>query len=155
MAVLSEQRYLECPYVRAKEYLAQSLAPAAEHGNSEPLRLRVTMRDLDLERDVLVRYGIGTDPMHFDEPWEVHWTPAHGGPYPDFDGTLTVRAGETYETSILELQGEYRPPGGAAGQAFDAVIGRRIASNTAQTLLKTIGDAMEKRYHDEEEAKQR
>lgn len=153
MATLSEQRYLQCPYVRAKAYLAESLEATASRGSEQTLRLRVTVREHDLEKDVLVRYAKGSDPMHFDEPWKVHWTPAQGGPFPDFDGALTVRAAEEYSESILELQGEYTPPLGQPGKIFDAVVGHRIASNTAQTLLKTIGDEMESRYRAEEAKK--
>jgi hypothetical protein len=148
MALLVERRDLRCPYTRARGYLAEALASAAESGNPETLRLRVTM--LDLERDVVVHYSHGADPMHFDQPWAIRWTPAQAGPYPDFEGTLTVRSGEDYPISILELQGEYTPPFGQAGKVFDAVAGRRIASNTAQVLLKTIGDRMEERYNREE-----
>ena len=155
MARLFEQRYLQCPYVRAKDYLAQSLREAAQHGHEQTLTLRVTMREYDIERDVLVRYGKGADPMHFDEPWKVHWTPAQGGPFPDFDGTLTVRAGENYETAILELEGEYEPPLGAAGRVFEAAVGHRIAANTGQALLETIGEQMEARYRAEEAGKTR
>lgn len=155
MAHLFERRFLECPYVGAQSYLSEALREAAGSGEQQTLRLHVASTDFHLEKDVLVRYGRGSDPMHFDEPWTIAWTPAGGGPYPDFDGTLTVRAGEDYPTSSLELEGEYRPPFGGAGRAFDAVVGHRIATNTAQTLLKTIGDRMEERYRTEEARKPR
>ena len=91
--------------------------------------------------------------MHFDQPWRIHWKP-QAGPYPEFNGELTVRADETYKTSILELTGSYRPPGGALGAAFDWAAGSRIATLTAQTLLRQIADGMEARYHSDELAKQ-
>ena len=34
------------------------------------------------------------DPTHFDQPWQLHWEP-ESGPYPTFDGTLTIHADET------------------------------------------------------------
>jgi uncharacterized membrane protein len=90
--------------------------------------------------------------MHFDQPWRIRWKP-QGGPYPEFEGELVVRADETWETSRLELRGSYRPPGGIAGAAFDLVVGGRIASSTAQALLRRLGDEMETRYRHDEQAK--
>jgi hypothetical protein len=107
---------------------------------------------MELTKGVIVNFGPATDPMHFDEPWRIHWKP-QGGPYPEFEGELTVRADETYETSRLELRGSYSPPGGIAGAAFDVVAGGRIASATAQALLRHIGDEMEEHYQRDEEAK--
>jgi hypothetical protein len=106
-----------------------------------------------ISKNVLVSYRKAIDPMHFDEPWDVHWTPEGGGPYPDFDGALTVRADENYTSAILELHGAYTPPLGAAGEVFDAVIGSKIASITAQTLLAQIAREVEERYGREEGAK--
>ena len=91
--------------------------------------------------------------MHLDEPWKVHWTPKDGGPYPDFDGELTVRADEEYDTCVLELRGNYRPPGGVAGKAFDAIVGSRIASATAHELLNSIAREVQQRYERQEAAK--
>jgi hypothetical protein len=90
--------------------------------------------------------------MHFDEPWHIHWKP-QAGPYPEFDGELTVRADETYESARLELTGSYRPPGGALGAAFDWAAGSRIASATAGALLARLGDEMKSRYEADEQAK--
>lgn len=91
--------------------------------------------------------------MHFDQPWKIHWKPASGGPYPEFDGELTVRYDEDYTTSILELSGDYRPPLGLVGALFDVIAGARIARATANELLGTLGDEMERRYNAEERAK--
>ncbi|MHB8433987.1 MAG: hypothetical protein ACYDCA_10395 [Candidatus Tyrphobacter sp.] len=93
--------------------------------------------------------------MHFDQPWKIHWEPAGGGPYPEFDGELTVRADEDYPTSILELIGTYKPPMGLVGVVFDAIAGARIAEATAHELLKNIGQVMEAQYNAEERTKSR
>ena len=79
--------------------------------------------------------------------------PAGRRAYPDFDGELTVRAADDYTTAILELRGQYRPPGGPAGAAFDLVAGSRIAAATAQQLLKEVGQELETRYRRDEEEK--
>lgn len=107
---------------------------------------------MELTKGVMVSFDSAVDPMHFDQPWHIHWKP-QGGPYPEFEGELTVRADETWETSRLELRGSYRPPGGIAGAAFDLVVGGHIASSTAQALLRRLGDEMETRYRNDEQAK--
>lgn len=156
MTTLCERLTVHCPYVRARDYLAAMLNPQGGNSGEERLTLTAPLDALgggNLEKAVIVRYWAGADPMHFDQPWHVSWTPEHGGPFPDFDGELTVRADEGYGTAVLELTGSYKPPLGAAGRAFDAAIGHRIASATAQRLLAEIGDRMRERYEREEAAK--
>ncbi|MBV8244721.1 MAG: hypothetical protein JOZ38_02250 [Candidatus Eremiobacteraeota bacterium] len=157
MSVLSEKLVLRCPYARARGYLSLALGQVAQFQEPETIRLRLPLAGdagPALEKEVTVRYHQAVDPMHMDQPWSIRWTPTAGGPFPDFDGTLTVRADEDYTGSVLELAGTYQPPLGAAGAAFDAVLGRSIAAATAQQFLRTIGDQMEKQYRREEEAKQ-
>lgn len=155
MTHIYERLFLRCPYVRAREYLREALEAAADGKSVQtlPLTAPLTFVPGTLEKNVLVRYERGSDPLHFDEPWNVYWTPEGGGPYPDFSGELTVRADESYRGALLELTGDYAPPFGAVGRAFDMVIGAKIASSTAKSLLRQIGDSMESRYHTEEAAK--
>lgn len=158
MSTLQERRVLHCPYQRARSYLEAALKEPAEKQESKTIRLQVPIGPpggVALNKEVAITVGAGKDPMHFDEPWAIHWEPIGGGPYPNFDGTLTVRADETYQSSLLELNGEYKPPLGAAGAAFDAVLGSRIASMTAQELLEKIGNEIERQYRAEEDAKAR
>jgi hypothetical protein len=152
MAQLVECAFVDCPYHRARAYLASGVGERI--GSGAPLTLRVPLGGVELKKDVVVTFTPGVDPMHMDQPWRVHWTPEGGGPYPDFDGELTVRADEDYTSSVLELSGEYTPPGGALGQAFDYVVGSRIATITAQTLLARLREEFETRFHSEEAAKQ-
>ncbi|HUY40894.1 MAG TPA: hypothetical protein VMV82_04940 [Candidatus Dormibacteraeota bacterium] len=151
MGQLTERAFVACPYHRAREYLAAGVGERINSG--EAMTLRVPLAGIELKKDVVVTFSPGIDPMHMDQPWRVHWTPEGGGPYPDFDGELTVRADEDYTSSVLELVGDYRPPGGALGQAFDAVVGSHIATLTARNLLKRLGDEFEARYGTEEEQK--
>ncbi len=153
MSELSEIHIVRCPYNLAQHYLADSVGSQAATGKQTSLVLTVPGPGVELTKDVMVSFGPATDPMHFDQPWHIHWKP-QSGPFPEFDGELTVRADETYETSRLELKGSYRPPGGVAGAAFDLVAGGRIASTTAQALLRRLGDEMEERYHRDEREKQ-
>lgn len=155
MTHIYERLFLKCPYVRAREYLREALEAAADGKGMQTLPLTAPLAFVPgtLEKNVLVRYERGRDPLHFDEPWNVYWTPEGGGPYPDFSGEMTVRADETYRGAVLELHGDYVPPFGAVGRAFDIVLGQKIASSTAKALLRAIADKMEQRYGLEESAK--
>jgi len=153
MSELLERRIVRCPYNLAQRYLAQSIGSRAASGEAGPLTLSLAVPGGALTKDVVVTFGAAVDPMHFDEPWHIHWKPQEG-PYPEFDGVLTVRADEDYESSQLELKGSYRPPGGVLGAAFDWALGSRIATATAQTLLARVGAGMEARYAGDEQAKE-
>jgi hypothetical protein len=152
MSELHERRFLNCPYNRARELLAEAVADAVETGSGRMVRLTLPIPGGQIAKDVLVEIKPGTDPMGFDQPWVLHWDPIDGM-YPSFDGTLTVQADETYRTSQLVLVGSYTPPGGVAGAAFDAAVGSHMAAATANELLRRVGDALEQRYRTEEQAK--
>jgi hypothetical protein len=143
-----ERLFLNCPYVRAREYLREELEAADRKATQKATHsLTFTVPP------VLVRYERGRDPLHFDEPWNVYWTPEHGGPYPDFSGEMTVRANETYRGAMLEISGDYSPPFGAVGRAFDMAAGAKMASATARALLGEIAERLEERYRVDEAAK--
>lgn len=155
MTTLCERYTIHCPYVRARDYLEQMLQPAAAENRVQTLTLKapVSIGRRELQTNVLVRYASSADPMHFDQPWGVSWTPDHGGPYPDFHGELTVRADETYCSAILELKGKYVPPLGLPGRVFDAAVGHTIAAATAQALLAKLAAEMKAQYEYEEARK--
>lgn len=152
---IREEYIVHCPYARAREQLRDAIESAGPGAPIGALTLALPIGGATIERRVRVNYERGKDPMHFDEPWRVRWTPEEGGPYPDFEGELTVRADETYNDAILELRGTYTPPLGLAGKAFDAVAGFRIAAKTTRGLLASLGGRMEARYRSEEAAKPR
>ncbi|MGA7571436.1 MAG: hypothetical protein WCC70_02130 [Candidatus Aquilonibacter sp.] len=148
MAQLYQRRYLKCPYNRARDLLAQSVTNALQSGEGRLLHLTLAfppVLGVEIGKDVVVSVKPVPDPMHFDEPWNVHWEPV-SGLYPVFDGTLTIRADESYASAILELSGAYEPPLGLAGMAFDAVLGQRIAHETARELLRKLAATIEKQY---------
>jgi hypothetical protein len=74
----------------------------------------------------------------------ISWTPQGTTAFPRFEGTLTVAA--EGEASRLALTGNYAAPGGIAGAAFDAVVGRRIARATIEALLQQLRVAAEADY---------
>jgi uncharacterized membrane protein len=43
----------------------------------------------------------------------------------------------------LEIEGNYEPPGGVAGAAFDAILGHRIAAESIHDLLVRFQSAFE------------
>ncbi len=148
-----QRRYLKCPYNRARELLADDVADAAASGAQRHLTLALpAFGGNEISKVVTVSVAAAIDPRHFDEPWRLHWEPL-SGPYPHFDGTLTIRADEDWTTSILELQGAYQPPLGAVGAAFDSLVGSRIAHETARELLRKLGESLESRYRAGEDAK--
>lgn len=153
MSEVYEYRVVACPYKIAREYLAGDLQERARTHAVGTLTLRAPLAGASVKKNVLVTFAPSTDPMHFDQPWSVYWTPEGGGPYPDFDGELTVRADEDYTTAILELRGKYTPPGGAMGKAFDRALGSKIASETAKGLLADLAGAMEARHALDERSK--
>jgi hypothetical protein len=156
MTHIYERWIVKCPLQIGRTYLEKTIQPAVDGGGTRVIMLRLPVGPDNkgkIEKNVVVTYGRGTDPMHFDQVFTVHWTPRDGGPYPDFDGTMTVRSDEVYTTCILELEGEYKPPLGFAGAAFDAIAGARIASATARELLREIGADMERSYHAQEAMK--
>lgn len=152
MTKISESLHIRCPYGRAKDFLREELAPFITNAKHEPRTLRVQVRGKEVSAPVVMQYSALNDPMGFDEPWAIAWKPKEGL-YPSFSGTLCVRADVNWDSGVLELQGEYEPPLGVAGAAFDAVIGKRIAEATAMTLLGDIAKTMEQRYNAEEATK--
>ncbi len=152
MSQLLERHVVRCPYHLAQRFLADSVGPSAQSETPTSLELTASGPGIELTKRVVATFGPSTDPMHFDQPWKLNWKP-EAGPYPEFDGELTVRADETYESALLELRGSYRPPGGALGAAFDWAAGSRIATATARELLARLGNDMEARYQRDEEAK--
>ncbi|MBV8488926.1 MAG: hypothetical protein JO199_00250 [Candidatus Eremiobacteraeota bacterium] len=153
MTSIEIRHVVACPYTLARAYLAGDVSGRALRKEAGRMTLHAPLAGADVSKNVVVTFAAGDDPMHFDEPWRVHWTPEGGGPYPDFDGQLTVRADEDYDTAILELRGEYVPPGGAVGAAFDRAVGSRIATATAKDLLTQIASGMESRYAADERSK--
>lgn len=139
----------KCPYHLAKTYLHERYNAIADGKQT----VSFALHGAGIQKDVIATFKHGTDAMHFDEPWEVEWKPAGGGPFPSFRGRLTVRADYDYKNALLELEGRYQPPLGVAGEAFDAIAGRRIASHTARYLLTEIATELEERYARQEASK--
>jgi hypothetical protein len=105
------------------------------------LTLCVPLGDATLTREVIAKI---TSPKASPglRVMGISWVPKGGGPYPAFEGTLALsdRSGATSE---LTIAGRYGPPGGVAGAAFDAVLGKRLADASLKALLATLKGAVE------------
>ena len=131
MSNIHEYTTVECPFDEVPDRLY-----AHFDGGDATLPLRVKLGDLKLERDV--DFHLASKPAYPGyKLLDVSWSPADGGPYPKFTGTLSV-AEDAVGWSRIELDGAYRPPFGIAGVAFDAAVGHRIAQGTATELLADI-----------------
>jgi len=131
MGTIHEFMTVACDFDHVPDRLFATFA-----GGDAVLPLRVHFGDLTIERDV--DFHLQTKPAYPGyKLLDVSWTPKDGGPYPAFNGTLSV-AQDAVGWSRIEIDGTYRPPFGIAGAAFDAVLGHRIAQDTAAELLAEI-----------------
>ena len=73
----------------------------------------------------------------------IHWRDANSHTFPEFKGCIEILPMASNE-SQLAIIGEYHPPFGPIGAAFDAAIGRRIAEISVEQLLERLRSALEK-----------
>jgi hypothetical protein len=64
-----------------------------------------------------------------------------GGLFPALDANIVLTA-DGDQTSVLRLEGAYRPPLGALGARLDAVIMNRIAAATIRGFTGRVADAI-------------
>lgn len=111
------------------------------------LRLRVPItgqeRGLCVDREVWVEAWRDRDDLKLNELIRVTWTPEGKVAFPKFSGTLVVSGDGDPSRSHVELDGTYEPPLGAAGESFDAVIGRKLAESTAREFLEEVKRGVE------------
>ena len=69
-----------------------------------------------------------------ESAFAVRWRPADGGPFPRFNGTLTVRGEERH--ARLRLDGAYEDA--ARGDPVEGELAFRFAGAAASDLLRTI-----------------
>ena len=112
------------------------------------MRLRVPLIAdgvaLSLDRDVYVEAKRARDDDNLNDLIRISWKPEGSVVFPAFEGTLVVWSENDPRTSFIELDGGYKAPFGASGQAFDAVIGHRMAQQTARQLLNDLKMALER-----------
>jgi len=150
MTHLNSSRLVKCPYVRAVVYIDRYVdqLPLAGPQSGRRLRLRAPLDALGiggglaLDRDVVAEFD-NLEPKHaFEHAKSVTWRPEGGGPFPVFKGSLLVAAA-TPKSCVVSLEGDYEPPLGVVGKAFDATAGRAIAQATADELLRIICERLD------------
>jgi len=133
---------VECASGDAASYIADFFEQVgAPGGGGAVLTLYIKLGDASISHDVIAKLTTPKGSPGFRE-MGVTWTPKDGGPYPDFEGTLTL-SDQSANSSTLTLRGRYGPPGGLPGAAFDAVVGRHLATASLNALLATLKSAIE------------
>ncbi len=127
-------------------FIAANPAPGGEGA-------RVILHAANLSEPAIITVAASRRPGDMTPRYAVRWKAEGGGAFPEFDGSLLVEADEDYDAFWLVIEGAYAPPGGLAGQMFDAVVGNRIAVATTRDLLLAIRDAIEDVFAQEERRK--
>jgi len=73
----------------------------------------------------------------------LSWVAAPGLPLPSFSGH--IRARPHFAQTELRLVGNYEPPLGPVGEAFDVIAGHAIAAGTGRELLLAVKTFVESR----------
>jgi hypothetical protein len=150
MTTITERTLIRAPLGAAAGLLAGFLA-AHPSPTGEGARLVFHAANIETPAIVLVTTAHRRGDM--TPRYTMHWESEERAGFPVFEGVLTVEADEDYTAFWLRLVGEYRPPAGILGAAFDAVVGNRLASETARNLLDEIRDAVEAVFAQQERSK--
>lgn len=149
MTSITARLHFRFPYALTSEYLSEGFAEVSQTGKHRlQLTARIPATAIELSKTVVAECELDAD--NIEPAWLIRWSPEPGGIYPSFKGRLRAYANESDGTTILELTGNYAPPLGAAGLAFDHVLGRKITSDTAHDLLANLAAEMKARYAFEE-----
>jgi hypothetical protein len=144
-------QYVEQPYdavrkllrERPLEVLQRATTTAAARADSLAAQLRVGVAGVEVGVAVKIHVtavrdedGVGglAPVTHVMISWEAAKTPAL---FPLMSAQLSAWALSSSETQ-LEIEGEYRPPLGAVGDAIDAAVGHRIAEASVLRFLEDV-----------------
>ncbi|MGA8100374.1 MAG: hypothetical protein WB810_17090 [Candidatus Cybelea sp.] len=115
------------------------------------MQLRVpvngTSQRLFIDREVRIEAWRDRDDQNLNDLIRIRWTPEGSVVFPKFAGTLVVWGESDPNVSVIELDGDYKPPLGVAGELFDETIGHHIAQSTARELLKDLKGGIEAQPH--------
>jgi hypothetical protein len=152
-----EKTYVECALHQAPHYLERFFSTQVDADGRCIVQLRAALGIGDLRADLAVPVSFDLSKLHTGADMvpkvPLHWKPEHGGPFPAFEGVLSVEGGEDYDECGIALRGTYEPPFGVAGKTFDALAGRHIARATARELLERIRTFMEGEFQETERKK--
>jgi hypothetical protein len=150
VTAILEKDLILAPLASADRFLRAFLAA---HPAPKGTGARIVLRVGEVAQPVIAALEPLRRPGEMTPHYTIHWAAENGGPYPEFDGELSVVADEDYNGFWLVLEGAYAPPGGSAGSLFDAAIGRRIAQSTTRGLLRELRVEIEALFRAQEGAK--
>ncbi len=144
-------RFIQRPYPavrgllreRPLEVLQRATTSAAARAETLSATLRVTVVGVQIGVDVKIHVtairdeeGVGglSPVTHVMLSWEAARAP---GLFPLMSAQLSIWPLSSNETEI-EIEGEYRPPLGAVGEALDAAVGYRIARASVHQFLEDV-----------------
>jgi hypothetical protein len=127
---ISETVLLDCPFSASLDYVEEFFD---EHRRLPLKGVRTVKTDVSVQYDLVVDRN---DTARLHDALAIRWQPKEHLPLPSFHGSLTVRP--HVNRTELRLEGGYVPPLGAAGKTFDAVVGRNIARDTMEGLLREV-----------------
>ena len=140
MTTVYAERLVPCPFSIAVE-LIERFHKATDHrfGPFPLVQLRVEC--------VLAETPDKTDPARIHEALVLEWRVRGPFPFPRLRALITVRPQST--ATKIRVVGSYVPPFGAAGRAFDVLIGRHIARRTIERLLDAVNLFIEREWEAE------
>jgi hypothetical protein len=144
MTSVSEKDLVLVPLASAEPFLRTFFAVHPGPGGSSA---RLVLRAGSAAHPVIADVERLQRPDAMTPCFSIHWEPEGAAIAPAFDGELTVDADADYNGFWVVLTGAYVPPGGAAGQLFDAALGKRVARSTARALLRQMRVEIEALYH--------
>ncbi len=146
---VSAERVVDCPFSLAVDE-AHHIFPMLE--TSSKGGVRIPLRALGLpfagavQQPVAVvfrRERDATEPGRLHDEIAFDWN-ARSRWLPNLSGVLRFRI-EALRTRVI-LSGEYVPPFGPLGVAFDHVVGRRLAIVTVNDVLDRLASELETRW---------
>jgi hypothetical protein len=151
MATIHERLYVNVPFGRASEYFQDFIrAHQGGHGTlslSSGITLQTPIPgQIEMKKTVQVTFRRVADPGHLVDRTELEWHPIDRSPVPTFFGNIVISADESHASCCLTLEGTYEPPLGKAGRILDAIVGNKIARDTARRLLGSIAEDMERSH---------
>ncbi len=153
---MSDPRQLHCyeyvnvAYDKVREALSRdavglfqrATTSAASRAHDVASTLRLTVGALEIGADVTIQVHAVNETVSAlgdrRTEMEIAWTAASAAAlFPSMSATLSIYPLSAHETQI-ELDGRYRPPLGAIGNALDALVGHRLAEASVLRFVQDV-----------------
>ncbi len=137
------ERVSDTLFARAKEILARASGGVEGRARTLATNLKVDLGPFEIGADVAMEIlGIEEEEASAGIPAKTRvkivWYGAKSPRlFPSMEGELVVYPTASGETQV-ELSGRYTPPMGRFGEAFDAVIGHKLAKDSVQGFVEDI-----------------